>query len=441
MVENPDHIVIHQASNCSNCGCDLSSEPGQFHQRRQEFDIPPLKLEVTEHHSYIKTCPQCNTSTAGSFPQQVSSPVQYGNRLKSLATYFSVYQLIPIDRLKKVFSDLFNHGLSTGTLFNTTQKVYKSLESFDQEVKSKLIHAPVAHADESGLYCESKRSWLHSLSTQPLTYYHFHAVRGKDAMDDMGILPNFKGIVVHDCWAPYFRYHSFSHALCNSHLLRELIFLIEQKGSIWAGEMKSLLLGIKEKTDAARMSVNDKNDGGIGLDAQSIAEFEKLYDEIVEKGKQEVGEVGGLDVIKQNAPSPPSKPSSTTPQENLTAPCTSNLDNHGANGVKLPKKRGPTKKTKAQNLLIRFIDHKSEILKFMHTLSVPFDNNLAERDIRMLKVQQKISGTFRTQKGAKYFCRIRAYISTAKKNGINVLTAINNAVRGEPFIPGTSMAE
>lgn len=434
MIENPTHIVIHDASNCSNCGGELSSESGQLHERRQVFDLPPLKLEVTEHRSYTKKCPKCNTFTTGSFPQEASSRIQYGNRVKSLATYFSVYQFIPIDRLRDVFFDLFNHRLSTGTLFNITQKVYKSLESFEEVVKNQLINSPVVHADESGFYCESKRRWLHSLSTQKLTHYQFHATRGKLAMDSIGILPNFKGILVHDFWAPYFKYSSLSHALCNSHLLRELIFLIEQKGTVWAGEMKSLLLDIKERTDKARMSVGESNDGGIGLDAQTIAKFEQLYANIVEKGEREVEE---LNVMNKNVASPPPLPSSTTSRTNLPATSTSNLNNHAANGVKLPKKRGPTKKTKSQNLLIRFKDHKSRILKFMHTLSVPFDNNLAERDIRMLKVQQKISGTFRTQEGARYFCRIRAYISTARKNGINVLTAINNAVGGEPFIPST----
>lgn len=431
MVENPTHIVTHQASNCSNCGNDLSSETGQLHQCRQVFDIPPLKMEVTEHRSHIKKCPRCDTFTVGSFPQDVSSRVQYGNGVKSLATYFSVYQFIPIDRLREVFSDLFNHHLSTGTLSNITQKVYKSLEPFDEVVKSKLINSSVIHADESGFYCESKRRWLHSLSTQKLTYYHFHQTRGQAAMDSIGVLPRFKGIVVHDFWAPYFNYNSFSHALCNAHLLRELIFLIEQKGSVWAGEMKSLLLDIKKKTDIAKMSVGDSNDDGISLDAQTIAEFEQRYAKIVEKGEKEVEE---LKVTNQNSSSPSSSNSSTKDQTNLSQASNSNLKDHHANG-ELPKKRGPTKKSKSHNLLIRFKDHKDGILKFMHTLSVPFDNNLAERDIRMLKVQQKISGTFRTQEGATYFCRIRAYISTARKNGINVLTAINNAVSGKPFTP------
>jgi transposase len=258
------------------------------------------------------------------------------------------------------------------------------------------------HADESGFYCENKRQWLHCASTRTITHYQFHAKRGKEAMDEIGILPYFKGVLIHDFWTPYLKY-SCAHGLCNAHLLRELIFLIEEKNCTWALDMKNLLLEIKETVDTEKTKP-----GVVRLKTGSTNNFENRYDKIIDQAIK----------VEQPPPAPPD-----------TDPDNSDLQ--------LPKKRkrGRQKKSKSLNLLARLKEHKKKVLAFMYDFKVPFDNNQAERDIRMIKLQQKISGPFRTTQGAESFCRIRSYISTTRKNGINVFNAINEAIRGQPFIP------
>ena len=245
--------------------------------------------------------------------------------------------------------------------------------------------------DESGLRVNDKGYWLHVASTILLTYYDVHEKRGKEAMDDIGILPDFEGTSVHDHWKPYFRYDNCDHSLCNSHHLRELKFVYERYDQEWAAKMIDLLIEIKEKVDETRPHKDH-------LEPSEIKEFEKRYDEIVERG------------LMDNIPPP---------------------------GEQLIKKRrrGRVKQTPPKNLLDRLKEFKEETLRFMYDFSVPFDNNLGERDIRMMKVQQKISGTFRSCDGALSFCRIRSYISTVKKQGFNVMSALQDIFSGEQLLP------
>lgn len=392
-VEEPDHTVTHQIDKCSKCGFSLDSERLYNIENHQVFDIPQLKMEVTQHQGEVKKCPKCGTINKAQFPTQASNIVQYGSGINGLVSYLSNYQLIPQKRVTEFFTDLFNHPLSKATVIKMNKTTYQALQSFGDTAKEKLINSRVLHADESGFYCEGKRQWLHSASTQTTTYYQFHPKRGKVAMDEIGILPHFGGTLVHDFWSPYMNY-SCLHGLCNTHHLRELVFLIEQKDRQWASHMKTLLLEIKERVDQEKLNHRES------LTPEVIKLFEDLYDQIIKKGIQD-------------EPPPPPAPDQ----------------------AELPKKRGRKKKSKSMNLLIRFKEHKEKVLAFMYDFEVPFDNNLAERDIRMIKVKQKISGTFRTGPGAKAFCRIRSYISTVRKNDINVLKAISKAIGGKPFIP------
>jgi transposase len=390
MVEEPDHTVIHGINECEKCGCSLDSEEIYNLESHQVFDTPEPKLEVTEHQAEMKRCPGCGFMNKAKFPPEASNITQYGNRINSLVSYFSTYQLIPLKRVAEIFADLFNRPICKASIIKMNKKTYEALEIFDVIAKEKIRNSRVVHVDESGFYGENKRQWVHCASTETITHYQYHSKRGKIATDEIGILPGFNGTLVHDFWRPYLKY-SCAHALCNAHHLRELVFLIEEKKSVWAADMKKLLLQIKKTVDDARAEHDALSD-------KIVKDFENRYEKILEQGMR--------------ANPPPS------------------LDNSD-----LPKKKGPEKKSKSLNFLIRLKEHREKVLAFMYNFEIPFDNNLAERDIRMVKLQQKISGTFRTDQGAKSFCRTRAYISTVKKNEINVLQALNDAINGYAFIP------
>lgn len=377
MVDNPDKVVLHRVAQCKNCGLSLERSEAKDYERRQVFDIPPLVLEVTEYQAEIKNCPNCGTRNKGDFVQDVQNPVQYGKRLKSLFVYLTNYQLLPYERTSELIRDLFSHSLSQATLVNTNNLCYKLLEGVEKEIKKQLTNSPVINCDETGLYNNGKRQWLHVVSTPNLTHYAFHQKRGKKATEDMDILPHFKGTAVHDFWKPYYNY-SCNHGLCNAHHLRELTFLYEQYNQQWAKKMIYLLLEIKEKVAQEKLYSD-------GLDKRTINEFGEKYKRIIEEGH------------KAN---PPPKAQ--------------------------PRKRGRNKQSRSKNLLDRLDIHRKEVLAFMYDFKVPFDNNLAERDLRMMKVQQKISGAFRSDSGVRSFCRIRSYISTVKKQGRNVIEAIQD---------------
>lgn len=377
-IDNPNEIVSHSASQCVDCCTSLETVEGEVVAARQVFEIPQPKMEVVEHRCLKKICPNCGTQNTASFPVGVEKPVQYGPRAKGLITYLQNYQVIPYERLTELLVDVFGIKISEGTIFNTTKTAYENLASFEEHTKQLLMQADTLHADETGIDVEKKLNWLHSLSTEKLTFHHIHEKRGREAMDAAGILPNFKGILVHDCWGPYFSY-DFSHALCNAHLLRELNAVIEDTEEAWAEDMRSFLRKVNK---AVKSSENPQ-----GLSDKEIVGLEKEYREIVVRGYIETGG------------------------------------------------QAPEKKTTSRNLWERFLLRQHQVLRFMHDPTVPFDNNLAERDIRMVKVKQKVSGCFRSRAGANHYARIRAYISTAKKQGVNILEALQNAISGNPFMP------
>jgi transposase len=395
-VENPDHTVIHEVKQCSNCHTSLEDEEVIDYERRQEFDMPPVRIEVTEHKAEIKNCPICGTRNKAEFPPNVTQPIQYGTRIKSWAVYFNNYHFIPLERTCEIFEDLLDHRLSDASVLQSNIDLADNVKPANEVVKQRLIGSDVANFDESGLRVEGKLNWLHVASTPMLTYYEFHQKRGQEAMDEIGILPEFEGTAIHDHWKPYFRYDKCRHGLCNAHHLRELTFVYQCYHQNWSQKMIDLLVEIKEEVEQTKLCSDQ-------LSPPKIEDFEKRYEETIEKG------------LKAN-PQPP--------EEQLRK-----------------KRRGKVKQSPPKNLLDRLKEYNKEVLAFMYDFQVPFDNNQGERDMRMVKVKQKVSGTFRTRKGADTFCCIRGYISTARKNGKKVIEAIHDAFNGTPFIPSLPMHE
>lgn len=382
-----DEVIMHRVEACGACAKNISFIGAQSYERRQVFDIPPVKVMVTEHRCEIKRCPHCEAQTKAVFPQAISQPVQYGKNIQQWAMYMMHYQLLPVERTAEAFEAQYNHSISTGTLMNMSLQCYTQLEGFEKTITEQLCQQEVVHFDETGYYVDNKRQWLHSASTPELTLYMPHAKRGKEAMDAMKILPVFQGRAVHDFWGSYMDYPC-SHSLCNAHHLRDFIFCEEQEKSNWAMEMKTLLLQMKEAVDIA------KQEGKTNLTLAQITSLENDYDQLIIKGQ-------------------------------LAHPAKENQS----------EKRGRVKQSKTYNMLKRFDEHRKSILGFIWNFKIPFDNNQAERDIRMMKLKQKISGCFRSMTGAKVFARIRSYISTCKKQGLNILDALSLAIQKNPFIP------
>lgn len=390
MVDDPDHTVVHRVETCSACGCDLTDEPSGEVEKRQVFDLPPPQgLESTEHQAESKDCPRCGHVNKAAFPTGVNAPVQYGLRVKALGAYLREYQLLPSQRTCELLWDVHGFRMSEGTLATIIESLSDILEEPVEKIADAIKSSAVAHFDETSCSVKGKRHWLHVSSTQTLTHYHIHKKRGNEATDEIGILPEFSGRAIHDHWKPYFTYKC-EHGLCNAHHLRELIFVHEHHGQQWAEHMIDCLLSIKEAVDLARSETDL-------LAEEQIDAFESRYQQIIDAGYSE----------------------NPLPEE--------------PSGKK--KKRGRRKKTKPRNLLERLDEYRKETLAFMYDFNVPFDNNQAERDARMTKVQKKISGTFRSEDGATAFCRIRGYVSTARKNGLNALDALQNALGGTPFLP------
>lgn len=390
-VSRPDRIEFHCAHRCRHCQASLEGAPLEGLEKRQVFDLPPVKLEVTEHQTEIKRCPRCGRCTKAEFPEGITQPVQYGPRFQAQMVYWNQYQMIPLERVCEMAEDLYGHRPSEGTVVSLCGETAESVRPVQEAIRIRLQRQePVGHFDETGVRIEGKLGWMHSISTDRLTYYAVHAKRGKQATDAIGVLPAMKGIAMHDGWATYFRYADIPHALCNGHHLRELTFLEERYPQKWVTEMKELLREIKR-------DVEKKKGKGETLSERRSTEYERRYDDLIRKG------------MKAN---PISKP---------------------PEGEK--RGRGRVRQSPPRNLLRRLKDHKEAVLRFMRDHRVPFDNNQAERDIRMTKVKQKISGGFRSLEGAEEFCLIRGYISTARKNGQRVLETLRAAVDGKPYSP------
>jgi transposase len=304
--------------------------------------------------------------------------------VQALAAYFSHHHFIPVDRLGQIFEDVFGIALSPGTCANIDEKLFKHLEVFEAGLKAYLIAERILHFDETGMRCEKKLQWVHLAASETATLYMIHSKRGQEAMDEMEILPRFHGTAVHDHWFPYFSYDQVLHGLCNAHHLREFTFVHEQEKEEWAKRMKDLLL-----TTNNRVKERWQEDF---FPEEELLRIEQAYTQIITEG------------ITYHAELPP-----------------------------LPKgKRGRQKQREGKNLLDRLVNKRECVLRFMYDFSVPFTNNLGEQGMRMAKVKQKIGGCFRTLRGGQIFCRIRSYLSTARKQGWDIWDALADAVQGRP---------
>lgn len=387
----PDFIESHRPAHCEHCQAPLPGEiVASKVTKRQVFELPPLRYVTIEHQAETLICPCCGEATTDEFPADVSNPVQYGSQVKRLAVYLRNEQFIPYERERQMLADLFELPISTGSLQSHVEMAAETVKPATEAIKEAVKTAEVAHADETGFYVNGQRCWLHTVSAEELTYFEPHAKRGQAATDAIGILPEFTGVLVHDAWATYFKYQLLSHALCNAHHLRDLTALVENDRQQWAALMIICLLSAKELVDTARQA------GETELPTDYIERIHQVYEAIVSLGLEENP--------LPDTPLPPGKP-------------------------------GRRKKTKARNLVERFDKQQAAILRFVHDFRVPFDNNLAERDIRMMKVQQKISGCFRSWEGAQQFCRLRSYISTIRKQGLNVWEALGSLFEGDVLMP------
>lgn len=349
-------------------------------ETRQVIDYS-VSLQVTEYRAEVLVDGQGNRYVA-TFPAGVNRPVQYGSKVKTTSVYMSQFQLIPYKRIEDYFRDHFGIDISTGSLFNFNQEVYELLARFEQVAKQKLIDSKRLNVDETGVNINGKRLWLHTACNEKWTYFHPHKKRGAEAMEAIGILPRFRGVLCHDHWKPYYKFKNCLHALCNAHHLRELEYAATIDKQKWAKKMKDFLIQLNDKVTEA----------GGKLSKKQSDEYRKQYQALLAKAQKECP---------------------------LMA---------------MPKKkgqRGRYKKTKAQNLLERLIKFEKDVLRFMDDADVTFTNNLGENDLRMTKVQQKISGCFRSIQGAFNFCRIRAYLITCRKHDIKPTQALETLFQGK----------
>jgi transposase len=383
--DTPDYIVEYSVNHCEHCGENLEKVAGEY-DRRQVFDIPILRVEVTEHRVQRKMCACCGYETQGDLPKSINQLTQYGHRIKALMVYMNQYQLLPFHRLNDFFKDVFHQRISVGTFVNAKQHAYKKLSLMEEQIRNLLKAGKKLHVDETSLRVMKQRNWLHVASTNQLTCYDIHTKRGTEALDEIGLLPDFKGILVHDHFKPYFHYGS-GHSLCNAHHLRELTFVQEQENQQWAKKLEKLLLNLKHKVEIHYQKTLTR------LPDRILRGTRSRYMGILYRGRTE---------------------------------CPAAIDE---------KKKGRQKQSTSRNLLERLRKFNQSVLAFMYDPALPFDNNQAERDIRMVKVQQKISGCYRSWQGIKAFCRIRGCLSTLRKNGLNLLTTLENAIQASSAIP------
>ena len=388
--EEVDEVFVYPVVGCKSCGASLENVEVLNLRCSQVHELPPIKLVVHEHQAEEKCCPKCGVLNQGKLPAFVNSLVQYGPGLKGLMVYLMEGQLLPSERARELLKEVIGCEISEATLYNTRLRCYEELAAVEAYIKSGIQVAPVVHFDETGLRVKSKLMWLHVACNGWLTAYFIDLKRGQLAMDAIDILPNFEGVSVHDGLASYGKYDS-THALCNAHHLRELRFVVERYEQDWASDMMTLLVEIKTNIAIAQAAEETS------LTPTQIADFERRYREIIEAGL----------IANPFLPIDPD----------------------------LPTRKGRRKQTPPKNLLDRLQLHQSAVLLFMYDWRVPFDNNQAERDLRMMKLKQKISGTFRSMEGAQQFCRIRGYVSTLRKQGIQVLDALRLVLMETPLFP------
>jgi transposase len=377
--QKPHRVVTHRPAKCRHCSAPLATAHGTGVERRQVVELMPARLRVTEHRAEMVRCASCGRRTKAEFPSGVTATVQYGPSVLGRALYLHDYQLLPYARAAEAMRELFGCAMSAGTLSSAVRRCAMGLVETEVKIKKGLRRSPIIHADETGLRVNQKLAYVHVASSERLTHYAADVRRGKAAIDEIDILPAYRGTCVHDGWLSYTHYPGCRHALCGAHLLRELTYFEElsEVTKAWAAPLKELLLEMKGAAERE----------GAPVPAWQVEELTARYDRLVDAG--------------QEAQPPPDVP--------------------------------PLACRQARSLLRRLERRKAEVLRFLSDPAVPFDNNLAERDLRMVKLQQKVSGCFRTDDGARRFCRIRSYVSTARKQGRGVLRALEGACRGAPL--------
>jgi transposase len=386
-VDNPDLVVRHEPVACSACGDDLAGAAEMGLTRRQVFEIPPMTAQVTEHRLVIRRC-GCGQHTTGTAPANVDAPVQYGPRLAAIVVYLLVVQFGAQKRVAQTVTDLFGVPISQGSVATLTGRAAKRVQGDVLAfIRNGLAASERVHFDETGFRVEGKLHWVHSASTGKYSLIYVHPKRGKDGIDAGGVLPGYIGIAVHDAWAPYDCYTAATHSLCCAHLVRELVAAteIDEHAAVWAQQGIDALLALKDSADTAIAH------GVAGIDPQILDEQINRY--------RHAALVG--------------------------------VSDHSRQSTKVGKK--------LHALARRMLDRQEDYLRFARDPHrFPFDNNAAEREIRMVKLRQKVSGCMRTLVGAQQFCAIRSYLATAAKHAINLFDALTRLTAGDPWLPELS---
>ena len=377
---------VAQVNACETCGEDLSEVLSQAHERRTKIDIIFEKV-VCHIDAEIKTCPQCDNQTKGRFPADMPGPLQYGAGIKAYILHLLIAQMVALNRIQKSIKALIGIVISEATILKYVTQLYLALEAWEQAATEQLLSQPSMNADETSLRVDRKNYWIHVYSSGEITLKYLHRKRGCEAIEEIGIIPRYGGVVVHDCWASYLTYAHCGHGLCGSHLLRELKFIVDSNGYVWAANIKALL-----QETCARVSKRKTKK----LTRAEYKTLQRRYRNILTRGGKEL------------PPIPPRQKG----------------------------KRGRVAKSDAHNLWERLKDHEQAVLLFAKESHVPFTNNRAERDLRMSKVKQKVSGCFRTEHYAKAYCRISSYLQTMANKGYNPLVATQLALSGQIYADG-----
>ena len=379
-------VTISKVSACDVCGEDLTNTECIHHERRTKIDI--VFEKVVEHiDAEVKQCPKCTSRVKGKFPSDMHGPLQYGDGLKAFIINLLVRQMVALSRVQKLLKSMIGVLIAEASLLKFVLRLHQALETWELTTTEQLLKVPVINVDETSFRVDKKNYWIHVYSSGNLTLKILHRKRGKEAIEAIDIIPRYGGVIIHDCWASYLSYHHCGHGLCGSHLLRELTFIVESNGYAWARDMKRLL-----QEACAKVSLNTEK----RLSDQDFAGLKRSYQDILSLGKKEL-------------PPIPPKPSG---------------------------KRGKLAKSDAHNLLERLKVHESSVLLFAKDPHVSFTNNRAERDLRMSKVKQKVSGCFRTEIYAQAYCRISSYLQTMANKGHNPLIAIQIALAGDSNLQG-----
>jgi transposase len=384
LVEKPDERKRHEPGPCTGCGADLRDALEVGVDRRQVFDLPPMRLRVTEHQLISRRC-ACGVTTCGTAPEGVSAPVQYGPRITAIILYLYVGQFLSKKRTAQALAELFDTPVSEGTVASMTKRAADGLDGFLGLVKERITASKVAGFDETGLRVAGKLHWVHCARTGKYTLITCHPKRGSEGIDDAGVLTRFRGVAVHDAWAPYDTYADIEHQLCCAHALRELQAVADTAGPdvdwCWATQAADALVAMQKLVTEAIAA------GADTLDPEELADQMRLY--------RSAAQIG--------------------------------VTSTAVRATKVMKKHNA--------LARRLADRQDDYLRFTHDWRIPPDNNGSERDIRMIKLRQKISGCLRTLAGAKQFCAIRSYLSTAAKHGRNFFDTLVMLAEGRPWLP------